>query len=34
MIYADDHDRTGTQRTLADLVAATITNDEPEEGSK
>jgi hypothetical protein len=25
LIYADEHDRQGTQRTLADLVAGTLT---------
>ena len=25
LIYADEHDRVGTQRTLADLVAGTLT---------
>lgn len=28
MIYHDEHDRTGTQRTLADLVAASVTEKE------
>jgi hypothetical protein len=26
LIYRDEHDREATQRTLADIVAATLTN--------
>jgi hypothetical protein len=32
MIYADEHDRVGTLRTLTDLVAATLAA--PDEGRR
>jgi hypothetical protein len=30
MLYVDEHNRIGTQRSLADLVASTVATDKPD----